>query len=202
MFPFRSEPIIRLRVGPPGGEEPRSHPRQAHPPSVVKAVRHLVETTRLPFRVIAERTRVNSGTVSRWAEKHGWQRPPGAHPFARRPEKRYVPVVLGRALSQRLRVQAERLLSEIEAAPQVDPAALAEAGRLLAEAREAQFVRRGRRYAPPSPAPTGEGGSSEGGSGEARQKTRKPHDRSAAARKGWSKRWSRARYDAWMKEPR
>ena len=41
---------------------------------MVEAVRQLVEGTRLPFKVIGHRTGVNSGTISRWAEKHGWQR--------------------------------------------------------------------------------------------------------------------------------
>jgi hypothetical protein len=151
MFTFRSDPIIRLRPGPPGGEPPREHPKQPHPPSVVEAVRVLIEGSRLDFRTIARKTGVNNGTVSRWAEKYGWTRPPGATPFARRPERRYQPVLVGRALAGRLRAQAERLVAAVEAAPAVDPAALAEALRLLAEAREAQKVRRGR--LPPRPRP-------------------------------------------------
>jgi hypothetical protein len=82
MYPFRPDPVIRIRISEPGGEERRSQPQQPHPPSVVEAVRQLVEGTRLPFKVIGHRTGVNSGTISRWAEKHGWQRPAGACPRA------------------------------------------------------------------------------------------------------------------------
>ncbi|MFL5200454.1 MAG: hypothetical protein ACJ8BE_26625, partial [Microvirga sp.] len=84
-------------------------------------MRHLVETTTFPFRVIAVRTGVNSGTIARWTEKHGWTRPPGAWPRNARPERRYEPVLIGRVLATRLRLQAERLLREIESAPAVDP---------------------------------------------------------------------------------
>ena len=185
MYPFRPDPVVRIRVPAPGGEEPRSYRQQPHPPSTVAAVRALVEGSRLPFRVIGERTGVHSGTISRWTEKHQWQRPPGAAASTRRPPgTRYVPVLLGRALSQRLRIQAERLVSDIERAPQVDPAALAEALDLLARAREAQQVRRGRRLMPPPNPPE-----------PARPRKRRPslHDRRAAALKGWSTRWSRQR---------
>jgi hypothetical protein len=101
--------------------------------------------------VIADRTGVNQGTISRWIEKHGWTRPPGAWPSTRRPGRRYVPVLVGRALAQRLRIQAERLVSEIEEAPAVDPAALAEALVLLERARAEQQIRRTRRRRPPTP---------------------------------------------------
>ena len=95
MFPHVPPVVFRLRVPAPGGEEPRSHPKQAHPPSVMAQVRDLVENTTLIFKTIGVRTRVNSGTISRWAEKHGWKRPPGAWPPNRRPERRYVPAVIG-----------------------------------------------------------------------------------------------------------
>ena len=64
-----------------------------------------------------------------------------------------MPVLLGRALAQRLRVQAERLVAAIEGADRVDPAALAEALRLLGEARAEQNIRRTRKRRPPDPAP-------------------------------------------------
>src|SRR5687768_9958315 len=127
MYPFRPEPIIRLRISLPNGEDPRPHPRHAHPDSVVAAARHLVETTPLPHKTIGHRVGVDKGTISRWIEKHGWVRPPSASKSNRRPGARYVPVLVGRALAQRLRIQAERLVCEIEAAPQVDAGKLAQA---------------------------------------------------------------------------
>lgn len=196
MYPLRPQPITRIRICAPGGEEPRSHPKQPHPPSVVAAVRHLIETTRYSHRLIAERAGVNRGTVSRWRAKYGWKRPPGAWPPNPRPEQRYVPVLIGRALAQRLRIQAERLLTEIESAPAVDPAALAEALRLLAQSREQQRVRRGRRLKPPPPRPP------EAIEAEiAAKKKRRQHDREAAALLGWQGRYSRrAQHQRWMLE--
>ncbi len=197
MSPLWNQPsILRIRVPAPGGEEPRSHPKQPHPPSVVAQVRHLVETTRLPYRVIATRARVNNGTVSRWAEKHGWRRPPGAWPANRRPERRCVPVVIGRGLATRLRMQAERLVAEIEQAERVDPARLAEALGLLAQAREEQRVRRGKRRMPPPPPPA-----------EPREKpeldpatrARVTETRRLAGHKGWATRRARqGEPPAWM----
>src|SRR3954467_3407786 len=100
--------IVRLNPFAPAGEAPRPHPKAAHPPLVVAQVRHLVETTTFPFRVIAVRTGVNSGTIARWTEKHGWTRPPGAWPRNARPERRYEPVLIGRGLATRLRLPAAR----------------------------------------------------------------------------------------------
>lgn len=180
MNPFDRSPI-RLRPGPPGPEAPRLHPRQAHPPSVVAAARNLIERTCLPHATVAYRTGVNKGTISRWAAKYGWVRPPGAMPYRPRPETRYVPVLVGRALAQRLRQQAERLISEIERAPQVDPVALGEALNLLAQAREEQKVRRTRRRMPPPPRLA-----------EAEpDAARTPRNRSEAAERGWRKRYGR-----------
>lgn len=178
MNPFDRSPI-RLRPGPPGPEAPRLHPRQAHPASVVAAVQNLIERTCLPHATIAYRTGVNKGTVSRWAAKYGWVRPPGATPYRPRPETRYVPVLIGRALAQRLRIQAERLIGEIERAPRVDPAALSEALNLLVQAREEQKTRRTRLRMPP-PRPDAETAS-----------TRPPRNRSEAAERGWRKRYGR-----------
>ena len=64
-------PILRLNPFAPVNGAPRPHPKAAHPPAVVAQVRHLVETTPHAYRAIAARTGVNSGTISRWAEKHG-----------------------------------------------------------------------------------------------------------------------------------
>ena len=72
------------------------------------------------------------------------------------------------------------------------PTALAEALDLLARAREAQQVRRGRRLMPPLNPPE-----------PARPRKRRPslHDRRVAALKGWSTRWSRrAEHHAGMLE--
>jgi hypothetical protein len=151
MIPFDRSPVFRLQVPAPGGEAPRQHPKQPHPPSRVAQVRNLIETTRLPHRIIAERTGVDKGTVSRWSAKHGWTRPPGAWPGAPRPATRYVPNVIGRALAQHLRIQAERLVAGIECAETVDPAALAEAIGLLERARAEQRVRRSKKLVPPPP---------------------------------------------------
>jgi len=134
--------IVRLNPFAPVGAARRPHPKAAHPPLVVAQVRHLVETTTFPYQVIAVRTGVNSGTIARWTEKHGWTRPPGAWPRNARPERRYEPVLIGRVLATRLRLQAERLLREIESAPAVDPAALDAALTLLGRAREEQQIRR------------------------------------------------------------
>ena len=149
MQPFRPSPVFRLRPSAPGGEAPRSHPKEAHPPSVVAQVRALVETTFLTFRDIQARTGVNNGTISRWANANDWQRPSRA--WRARPRRDKLPKApRGRELARRIYVEAERLLVEVTSAPKVDPAALSEALRLLREARDVQRVFRGTR-APPSP---------------------------------------------------
>jgi hypothetical protein len=182
MCPFRPDPFIRIRISEPGGEERRTQRQQPHPPSVVEAVRQLVEGTRLPFKVIGHRTAVNGGTISRWAEKYAWQRPAGAWSSHRRPERRWAKPLIGRVLASRLRGQAERLLRDLEAAPAVDPAKLDEALTLVARAREEWQNRAPRRGEPPPPAtdPVAPPG---------RRKSQ--HDRVAAALKGWRTRWSR-----------
>jgi hypothetical protein len=195
MRPYDLPSIVRLQIPAPGGEPRRTHPKQPHPASVVAAVRHLVETTRLPYKIIAERTNVNAGTVSRWVAKHGWQRPPGAWPRAPRPDARYVPNVIGRALATRLRAQAERLLADIESADTVDPAALAEAIGLLERARAEQRVRRGQRLVPP-PAPRAPRPKPEP---DAAARARIRETRRKAAHKGWGTRWANQKtHPAWM----
>src|SRR5829696_1354980 len=180
--------IVRLNPFAPVGEAPRPHPKAAHPPAVVAQVRHLVETTPFPYQVIAVRTGVNSGTIARWTEKHGWTRPPGAWPRNARPERRYEPVLIGRVLATRLRLQAERLLREIESAPAVDPTALDAALTLLTRAREEQQIRRTRKRRPPDPAsvpvkrPRPEL--------DAETRLRVKETRRKAAHKGWVTRWA------------
>lgn len=189
MNPPASAPVIRLRAPAPGAEAPRAQPRRAHPPAVVEAVRALVEGTALPYRAIAARSGVDSGTVARWVEKHGWRRPPGAAPATARPDRRAVPAVIGRALAQRLRAEAERLVCAIESAPAVDPAALAKALRLLAEARKAQQLRRGRRSLPPGADPATAALPAPESAAEAEKRRRR--ERREAAIRGWRGRWAR-----------
>src|SRR3954451_24726647 len=130
MYPYNLPPIVRIRIPAPDGGERRSHPRHPHPPSVVARVKALGETPSLPVKNIARRVNLNSGTLSRWVQRHGWTRPPGAPKLCPRPERRWVPVIQGRVLAAaRLRAQAERLIGEIEGAPRVDAERLAEAQR-------------------------------------------------------------------------
>jgi hypothetical protein len=183
--------ILRLRPCAPGGEEPRPHPKAAHPPSVVAQVRHLVTTTPYTYRDIAVRTGVNNGTVARWAEKYGWTRPPGAWPKQARPERRYLPVMIGRALAMRLRRQAERLLCEIEAAPTADAAALAEALALLERARAEQQIRRTKKRRPPDPAPADAPNETpERPELDGPTRLRIRETRSLGGYKSWGKRWA------------
>ena len=152
MRPFHQPPVVRLEIGAPGGEPARQHRREPHPPSVVAQVRHFIETTRLTYRQIGARTGAHAATLSVWVRKHGWKRPAGCYWSTRhKPETLYVRVASGRELATRLRRQAERLVAEMESAQRVDPAALAEALKLLAEAREAHQTRRERRLVPPPP---------------------------------------------------
>jgi hypothetical protein len=190
MYPYPPPPIFRLRLSAPGGEAPRSHAKAAHPPSVVAQARHLVETTPHTFRTIATRTGVNSGTIARWAEKHGWTRPAGAFPMNRRPERRHVPALIGRVLAQRLRVQAERLVRAIEEAPEVDPAALAEALALVERARAEQHVRRGKRLRPPDPPPADAPVPEARPALDAATRARLTETRRKAAYKAWATRWA------------
>jgi hypothetical protein len=149
--PFRQPSIVRLQVSAPGGERPRSGWKAPHPPSKVDEVRAYMETTTLTHEQIAARTGVSSSTISDWWAKHGWTRPPGSFPHRRPPEERTIKPW---ALASRLRMQAERLLEEIERADRVDPAALAEALRLTAEACDLRrHVRRSRQGVPPPPPP-------------------------------------------------
>ena len=71
MYPFRPDPVIRIRISEPGGEERRSQPCEPRPPSVVEAARQLVEGTRLTFTTVGHRVGVSQSTITRWAAKHG-----------------------------------------------------------------------------------------------------------------------------------
>ena len=192
-YPFRPDPVIRISFPEITGVERRTYRQQPHPRSTIEAVRQLVEGTRLTFKTIGHRTGVNSGTISRWVEKYDWTRPEGAAPLNRRPERRWVRPMHGRILASRLRIQAERLLRYLESDPQVDPKALEEGLRLLAQARDEQKIRTPARQPPPRSivAPEQPG-----------RRTKKHHDRVAAALKGWGTRYTRleARHRAMLEE--
>ncbi|WP_029032123.1 hypothetical protein [Salinarimonas rosea] len=127
---------------------------RAHPPETVALVRSLIEGTIDSHRELAARTGVDSGTISRWAARHGWTRPPGAcRPAPRPPEARYTRNRIGRTLAREILAACTRLVDAIEADPRPDPAALAEALDLLARARAESRVRRRRRLNPPTSPP-------------------------------------------------
>lgn len=152
LVPLNQPTLVRL--SPYERPPPRRHPAQAHRPGTVARVRELVTETILTQREIARRTGVDKGTVSRWAARYGWVRPPGAcTPTPRPAEARHRPNRIGRVLARELRQQCERLVDEIVASGRVDPAAVAEALALLARARDEQMIRRGRRLAPPANPP-------------------------------------------------
>lgn len=183
--------VVDLRLPPRGhGEHRRPHRNTPHNVSTVAHVKKMVETTTLPHRVIASVARVDKGTVSRWIAKHGWQRPAGAAKPCPRHETRHVPNVIGRVLATRLRLQAERLVRDLEAAPSVDPAVLAQALTLLERARAEQKIRRAKRRISPPLTPEQ----------EAKRARRKGHDRSTAAERGWRKRYNSKEHQAWLRE--
>ena len=186
MYPFRPDPIVRIRVPEPEGKLRRLKPCQPHTPSVVESARQLVEGTCLTQKVIAQRVGVAQGTVSRWCQRYDWQRPEGAFPLHRRPERRWVQPMVGWVLVRRLRYQAERLLREVESAPAVDPHKLAEALTLTERARAMMRQRKAsdRRLVPPTDTlddllhPSGRCG--------------RRRDGTAASIKAWRTRWARA----------
>jgi transposase len=189
-FPYYHSPLVDLRIPPREDVQRRPHRSTPHNITTVARVKKLVETTTLSHRDIAAVGQVDKGTVSRWIAKHGWTRPEGAAKPCPRHETRYVPAMIGRVLASRLRLQAERLLRDLEAAPAVDPAALDEALTLLARARAEQQVRRAKKRLPPTLTPEQ----------EAKRNRRKGHDRSSAAERGWRKRYNSKEYQDWLRE--
>jgi hypothetical protein len=189
-FPYYQSPLVDLRIPPREGVQRRPHRSTPHNITTVARVKKLVETTTLSHRDIAAVGQVDKGTVSRWIAKHGWTRPDGAAKPCPRPQTRYVPAMIGRVLATRLRLQAERLLRDLEAAPAVDPAALDEALTLLARARAEQQVRRAKKRLPPTLTPEQ----------EAKRNRRKGRDRSSAAERGWRKRYNSKEYQDWLRE--
>ena len=120
-FPYYQSPLVDLRIPPREGVQRRPHRSTPHNITTVVRVKKLVETTTLTHRDIAAAGRVDKGTVSRWIAKHGWTRPEGAARPCPRPDTRFAPNLIGRVLATRLRLQAERLLHDLEAAPAVIP---------------------------------------------------------------------------------
>jgi hypothetical protein len=183
-FPYYQSPLVDLRIPPREGVVRRPHPRHPHPARVVAVVRRLIETTCEPQHVIALAAGVDKGTVSRWMNKHGWKRPEGAAPSYRHVNKKLAaPLPSSADLARRLRVQAERLIGEIEKAPTVDPAAVAEALVLLDRVREAQKVRQPRKPRPPAPPPWI--------APKSGKTPRSRDERRAAVLRGWNKRYVR-----------
>jgi hypothetical protein len=182
--PYHPSPLVDLRIPPREGVVRRPHPKHPHPARVVAMVRRLVETTCEPQHVIALTAGVDKGTVSRWMNKHGWKRPEGAAPSYRHVNKKLAaPLPSSADLARRLRVQAERLIAEIESAPAVDPAAVAEALVLLDRVREAQKVRHPQKPHTPARPPW---------IAPKPGKTRLTRDeRRAAVLRGWNKRYRR-----------
>src|SRR5688500_13076645 len=118
--PYYPSPLVDLRIPPREGVVRRPHPKHPHPARVVALVHKLVETTCEPQHVIAVAAGVDKGTVSRWMHKHGWKRPEGAAPsYPHVNRKVAAPLPSAADLARRLRVQAERLIAEIESAPAV-----------------------------------------------------------------------------------
>jgi hypothetical protein len=91
-------------------------------------------------------------------------------------------------LATRLRLQAERLLREIESAPAVDPAALDAALTLLARAREEQQIRRTKKRRRPDPASVPVKRARPELDAETRLRVKET--RRKAAHKGWLTRWA------------
>jgi hypothetical protein len=116
--------------------------------------------------------------------KHGWKRPEGAAPsYPHVNRKLAAPLPSSADLARRLRVQAERLMAEIEKAPAVDPAAVAEALMLLDRVREAQKIRHPQKPHTPAPPPW---------IAPKPGKTPRTRDeRRAAVLRGWTKRYAR-----------
>jgi hypothetical protein len=159
----------------PGTLPPREPPPEAFPPSppavvptmrgrgrrhadgTVGAVRWLIEQSRYPYREIAKRTGVAPATICRWMRDGNWQRPFSAPRTGDTVPRWRVSGRLKRwALAARLRTLAERLIAELEAAPQVDAEKLGEALALLQMAKLAVQARKPRTPRPGVPrAPNG-----------------------------------------------
>jgi hypothetical protein len=128
------------------GERPRGS-RRPHTDARVATVRRLIEQSRLTYAEISAKTGVGCASISRWSRDGGWQRPlfaPRATdtvPTARASQKLKL-----RLLAERLRLQAERCVRELEEAPnEIDK--LMQALQVLKIARlEAQGRHRRRRW--------------------------------------------------------
>ena len=148
---LRQSPVVDLRISTPEERTRLRNPKHPHSVTTIAQVRRLIETTTTPQVDIANACKVDKGTVSRWMNKFGWKRPEGAAPSFPHVKKKKCPTPLPSSaeVSRRLRIQAERLVWELEEAPSVDPQKLAEALALLDQAREAHRVRQPRKPKPP-----------------------------------------------------
>jgi len=119
--------------------------RRLHADSTVGAVRWLIEHSRYSYREISKRTGVAPASICRWMRDGNWQRPFDAPRVTHTVPRWRVSGRLKRwALAARLRALAERLIAELEAAPNVDPEKLGEALALLQMAKLAVRPRRPR----------------------------------------------------------
>lgn len=129
---------------PPGPDGKRS--RRPHSDAMVARVRQLIEETTLTYDQIAARTQVGRASISRWSRDFAWTRPFDA-PRAtdRMPTRRALQHKKLRTLAERLRLLAERHVTELERAPQIDADKLMAALQLLKMARLQAMGRRRRR---------------------------------------------------------
>jgi len=139
---------------PPGPDGQRS--RRPHADAVVARVRQLIEQTTLTYGEISARTGVGRASISRWSRDFNWTRPLDA-PRAtdRMPTRRALQHRKLRTLAERLRLLAERHVTELERAPQIDADKLMAALQLLKMARLEAMGRRRRRKPLWGPAKTG-----------------------------------------------
>ena len=126
--------LVRLSPLPLG--TPAAPPRapKPHAPESLEAVRRLIETTHLSYRVIAARTGIPRATISRHVLAWGWLRPaleesePPLTPAGRRRAIRGE-------LADRLLRAAEQRVFQVSMDPTARSAAFAQAARLLALAQ-------------------------------------------------------------------
>lgn len=167
LVPLFHRPPGRLRVEPaePDAVPNLSRPqgpdgkrsRRPHADAKVAEVRRLIEQTTLTYSQIAARSGVGRASISRWSRDFAWTRPFDA-PRAtdRMPTRRALQHKKLRMLAERLRLLAERHVTELERAPQIDADKLMAALELLKMARLQAQGRRRRRKTLWGPAKTGQ----------------------------------------------
>lgn len=144
VFPRLPPAIHRLRVtpdepaeGPPAVDGPRRPgSRRAHNDLTIARVRHLVETTGLSYREIAEKVGIPHSNITGWKRDFDWKRPPNApRHWDNIPTPRLGRKLKLRKLAEKLRALAERAVRELEEAPRIDVEALMRALQVLRMAR-------------------------------------------------------------------